>query len=1069
MKKRLISFFTIITMILAIQPVFVFANPNSQADKDSSLINSMKAVLNQYSPSNTSNSSDELILWKDYVHKKVEEEMGLNKTNPVLNWHVGPVATGWAWSGTEASGTQCTDDQQPENPKSIPYKDSNNKFFVYSGEQLVYALENSLSGGSIVIKADIDLNGQAGESNNWPWLSFSENLTIDGDNHNIYNLRIDNANSGAKSNVGFLAEVTGIDLQNLSFDYANVSGGIGKTSAGVALGKINSNSANKDIIKNVNVKNATIFGQKYLGGIFGLSYEESLKLIACSMEDSLIFGSAHIGSLCGRIDSGCELISRCYSVGSKVFSVGDHSGGFMACGGSLKLVEYTFTDVEVYGYRQTGGFAGGLNGNCNFVSCYTSGSIEGVEALGGFIGRVENANSTPGFVVKDSYSTVSVGMRNSGNMLGGFVGEYLDAGLLTLENCYSAGEVGSLDTDSQALGTSASYNSISCRTRDSGDFVGGMVGKSRTNGLPNTAGQGYPFYSCYYDKQTTAMRDWAIGNANGYFSTGLTGVLTTDSAKSGNGLMNTDPENTGTTGFKGFTWDTSSSYTGRDPGFKPWDYSLEGHYPELSEFKNPDIVNWGSQKKVDLVKAYSLASTSGPQLKTWDYGLNTATGQFGVGGSSLDEKIYCTVRDLTSSFGLTSSGDNVKWEKIGGGNGVGTITNIAGADYSVLDLSKDIQGNWFASKLVPGIEWLKVSYQVGNETATRRVRVVPTASIYVGGNENLNKGSLYDHRDSVELFFSTGKRMASNFTDITTGIYPDKNGELNALTPRQVSIGTGRGAGSDDNTKFTDVSLGYMSSYNNDPNNDDNAQGSKAYVYVYSLNNDGSVKEGPLDLATAVLSGGESVKNLITGYTAFPDRDEKLLIKYMWVLKDGRVLGSSKTITVNKTPVAPPSGGSSSGNSSYTPPPEKSLDLGFLQGSEDKKPGENTTLVPGQKTEILPGKDIPYTLIIKNTGDKPLKGVWLRTYVPDYASFVSVKLPGKYGVINGKEHITWFVEDLPPGASFTLDYVVAADYCLPVTSIKTKEVYYQVTGNETPPPTNIKKNPEAVLGGPKGN
>ena len=65
-----------------------------------------------------------------------------------------------------------------------------------------------------------------------------------------------------------------------------------------------------------------------------------------------------------------------------------------------------------------------------------------------------------------------------------------------------------------------------------------------------------------------------------------------------------------------------------------------------------------------------------------------------------------------------------------------------------------------------------------------------------------------------------------------------------------------------------------------------------------------------------------------------------------------------------------------------------------------------------------------------------------------------VESPGRYGVIDKKEHATWFIKNLAAGESINLTYEVQADYCLPEQYVAVGEVVYKVTGSSVMPPTN---------------
>ncbi len=255
-----------------------------------------------------------------------------------------------------------------------------------------------------------------------------------------------------------------------------------------------------------------------------------------------------------------------------------HSGTFTSCTDGGDIYNNCFSNCTIYAMTRTGVFCGNANGtrgtfmnvdtdgdgkpdtrtlvNTYFENCFTSGLVEGQSMLGGFIGGVfEHQNSGKNDAVgvcvfENCYSTSSVGMAYSGNGCGGFVGtiqgnvgtavvgynvtttiqsnsdgrEVLnllvaqpdeETGYYTTNtgyfndldhlfvNCYAAGEVGGITTattDQTTLGQTPTS-------------IGGFFGEIRYSDL-YLFGAGANFVNCYYDKQTTGMREKMAGDLN---------------------------------------------------------------------------------------------------------------------------------------------------------------------------------------------------------------------------------------------------------------------------------------------------------------------------------------------------------------------------------------------------------------------------------------------------------------------------------------------------------------------------------------------------------------------------
>lgn len=211
-----------------------------------------------------------------------------------------------------------------------------------------------------------------------------------------------------------------------------------------------------------------------------------------------------------------------------------------------------------------------LNVNSSFESCYSSGIVEGSVAMGGFIGLVNGrrsstnseiaiangsgSNTYASSVFKNCFSTAMVGMDYAGKYCGGFVGmddnvpspsntitidgtNYTGRGTWYV-NCYAAGEVGNILTvtnlesaaqyESEFFGSSVNDSSDRSNKKDgttvydyypTGGFIG-IINIDRYRYYVHSTSTSSPlnrwygnFYNCYYDMQTTAMREMAVGMA----------------------------------------------------------------------------------------------------------------------------------------------------------------------------------------------------------------------------------------------------------------------------------------------------------------------------------------------------------------------------------------------------------------------------------------------------------------------------------------------------------------------------------------------------------------------------
>ncbi|MGN0502861.1 MAG: hypothetical protein ACI4HN_08040, partial [Ruminococcus sp.] len=380
------------------------------------------------------------------------------------------------------------------------------------------------------------------------------------------------------------------------------------------------------------------------------------------------------------ISCGTGIISRnCYT--NNTIYAQKNTGGFI---GRVATYEPAFmTDDD-----------GKVDVCCSFDSCYSTGVVEGSVAMGGFVGldmggarsytSIENGagavneETSEGFAVyKDCFSTAMVGMDYAGKYCGGFIGMddnyygYNSSGKYgTIKvddqakkgdgswyiNCYSAGEVGNILTitdKEKAKEQEANYfadpsmgNKNHATNEDavgSLDYypTGGFAGilsidlyKNVYNKNNPTTGMGN-FFNCYYDMQTTAMREMAVGFCNLTVSSssenktrasetfelpGVKGVYTeTSEVKNVPGLTDM-PVTLGSTEYKmgtsGNAWNYVDQYYPQQAVFMTGDTKLD----DITKAKQADLtlngVKIAGQKErgtVDLTKSVFYIKDSNPQ------------------------------------------------------------------------------------------------------------------------------------------------------------------------------------------------------------------------------------------------------------------------------------------------------------------------------------------------------------------------------------------------------------------------------------------------------------------------
>lgn len=479
-----------------------------------------------------------------------------------------------------------------------------------------------------------------------------------------------------------------------------------------------------------------------------------------------------------------SIFENCAALDSEVYDTSEHSGTFVSCYQGSILFRECFTNCNIYANSKIGSFVGCAIGsgdgfycpvegkrtlvNSLLESCYASGAAEGQNYIGGFIGSIYNDTRSSqsdyrGQVVfENCYSTSSAGMQYSGNYVGGFVGlVHANQGtaLDALEeeeqqhlfiNCYAAGEVGGITTDTTAVGK---QNTI-------GGFLGAYEWSfSESQILP------LRLENCYYDRQTTAMREREIGAGLHGTLSGLTGVYTQSSEQKGvAGLTDTVEMNVGLAAGETQKW---SSLSGQFyPQLAAWTTEPErSAYPE-------GLAGDMLYKRQLRYYYYSLASTAAVFLDHYDNMLDETGAEVPAG-----VEVYDTVRDITRKFTFTTDDSNgIVWKndntdgsrndlngfvaKMGQqGAGSADKTGFSLSYDSDLDGTEDVSQSFDPNVLVigeydgvykcldfaPGKQWVTVTASRTSAeaegdgiTGKRELRLLPTAYLNAGNIIHIN-------------------------------------------------------------------------------------------------------------------------------------------------------------------------------------------------------------------------------------------------------------------------------------------------------------------------------------------
>lgn len=882
-------------------------NSSSEADgaaSNASSTRSQKAVaaIKQYTPTSNNKVISEYSTgvpgsWVDYVNtiwmNKLKDTAVDKDGDGQIDDFVfaeSNVSEAWKWNSWMALKEPDEGQTAADDPLVIPtakavtgadasyYQVS---YDVYSVEQLLYALaHNSRQNRIINIKQNLDFNGA---KRNWSPPTIGGNVRIDGSNAGkegnenaiLYNLMSYQNNSGGWD-TGQLSgafinlsdscgkiEICNIEFQSAySICFYRAGGGLFGTSSAYSSDDCSRGSSN---MKNVMIKDSvfyngsrtfldeTLIGGKHISPWGMLNGDEAsgtnykINMSNCYVSGCKVYGNDHVCAFVSRVWHGIKS-SYCFVTDTVLCGTGGHSAGFVSC--QMENKAYCtdcFVNLDMYATTTSGGFTAIVGGI--YERCFTTGKLEGYYNLGGFACQ-PNEKST----FTDCYSTMLVGMRSASHNIGGFIDLIRSKSNITFKNCYAAGELGDYSTDSTS-------------TRQSNNkSVGGFVRAIEGSGS---------FTNCYYDKQTTAVREWVTSKINaerGESVEGITGVLTSTTNKSGVGLT-------------GDYTKKSSKFSEEFKGFidnDVWVF-IDGFYPQIKNLR------WGSgfsESVNSLVKANSFASAATVYLDTWDSGYDWSN----TGVRSKSEQAYArtkedafseskkdgysahvgyqytydTVREIVSDFQVTRTNTSF-------------IPLLGKETLTIEDGSGTVNA--------PGVEWMSISsaaYTSGLKSiASRPIRLVSLMSVDAGADKSLKINELYDHTkdarftiiDELTDDLIVGMDDAKTWASLSEQAYPSSKKYYEAVTST-----TNFGA-SKDAWVYTEISL-----------IEENGQTLPEPKSV-RVTGAGTNKEGSRTTTERQWLGELPIGS---GFSV----GMKFKLTYYWMLSDGRYCSDSKLVTL---------------------------------------------------------------------------------------------------------------------------------------------------------------------------
>lgn len=367
------------------------------------------------------------------------------------------------------------------------YDNASGKNYVIRNENELRAFadlldigEDTFSGATVRLAADIDLGGIAAESgyglDGYAWyLSQEGNFagTFDGDGHTISGVYL---NCPAMDKVGFFDELAGTAvIKNLTIE--------GKIIGRDYVGGIAGSTASGAVIENCKFSGTVIGASEYgyVGGIAGRAMKTTID--GCETRGSVTAEMAeayrehqqgYVGGICGHNYGSTIQRSTNYAA---VTGNGYGTGG-IAGFSQLASVTDSINEGTVYGFENVGGISGKIaaSGSAGLHSgCTNSGIVSGTMKVGGICGIAVGVVQT-----ENGYQTVldcsNTGAVTAQNHVGGIAGYIHDA---VIEHTSNAGTVHALQYAGGVVGyglgckITDSYNTGSITA--SADYAGGIM------------------------------------------------------------------------------------------------------------------------------------------------------------------------------------------------------------------------------------------------------------------------------------------------------------------------------------------------------------------------------------------------------------------------------------------------------------------------------------------------------------------------------------------------------------------------------------------------------------------
>ncbi|MFO7618761.1 MAG: GLUG motif-containing protein [Thermoplasmata archaeon] len=289
-----------------------------------------------------------------------------------------------------------------------------------------------------------------------------------------------------------------VPVGNSTAPFTGLFNGQGHTISGLVLNRPENYQAlfgytsSTSLIENVHISNVSVNCWQWRGAIIGLNAGGTIR--NCSSSGTIGYASSNAGGLVGRSVGG--IIDNCSSSCSISSTNGNNIGGLVGQANGGTIITNSHSTGNVQGVTNVGGFIGYHTGDDSTVDgCTASGIVNGSGVcIGGFVGQ--NMNGADVYNSSASGNVYCTGPNLGVIGTGGFVGaNYWNLnGPTTIQFCFASGNVNGTSSVGGFAGSNG--DQILARIFDCYSLGNAYASVSTVGGFMGSGSEG-PLMRCY--------------------------------------------------------------------------------------------------------------------------------------------------------------------------------------------------------------------------------------------------------------------------------------------------------------------------------------------------------------------------------------------------------------------------------------------------------------------------------------------------------------------------------------------------------------------------------------------